>query len=108
DRGERNGSTLRQHRLGRAARLREGAEQTVRADLGDRHRRNVAEHCRWPRDLNRLEIWGASDDLARMASRLFEQDLEAAPAASRVECGLLAVDDGLQAEEPLGFHLVRD
>src|SRR5215813_1657881 len=42
-----------------------------------------------------------------MASRLFKQDVEGAAEASRIERGLMAVDDRLQAVEPLGFHRVR-
>ena len=68
--------------------LRQRAEQAVGADLGDRHGRDVADHCRWSHDLNRLQIWGAADDLARMPSRLFEQDVEGAAEALRVERGL--------------------
>src|SRR5262245_64020576 len=42
-----------------------------------------------------------------MASRLFEQDVEGAAEASRIEGSLVAVDGRLQAVEPLGFHRVR-
>ena len=44
--------------------------------------------------------------LARMASGLLEQHVEGAADAARVEGRLVPVDRGLQAVEPLGFHLL--
>src|SRR5439155_22716477 len=67
-----------------------------------------ADHRPWRHYLNRLQIWRASDDLARVTSRLFEQDLESAAMTLPIERGLLSVDCRLEAVEPLGFHRVGD
>ena len=76
---------------GARARRRSGerAEQAVGADFGDRHRGISPIRSGGAIDLHRLEIWGAADDLARMAAGLFEQHVEGAAAAARVEGGLL-------------------
>src|SRR5262249_20793689 len=103
DREERNRSDLHQYRFCGHIDRSEGSEQTVGADYRDPRRYDVADHCRWRHDLNRLQIWGAPDDLARMTSRLFEQDVEDAATASRIERGLLSLDSHLQATQPLGF-----
>src|SRR6266446_2314904 len=54
--------------------------------------------------MHRLEIWGAADDLASIACRLLEQDVEGAADPLRVESGLVPVDPLQQAVEPLGFY----
>src|SRR4029077_18307962 len=108
DRGARNCSALRQHRFGAHRRFHERPKQAVGTTLRHFHRCGVFDHCRGSHDLNRLEIWGAPDDLARIASRFVEQDLEGAANALRVEFGLVAVDRRLQTVEPFGFHFVGD
>src|SRR5262249_33487813 len=107
DRDERNGSGLHQHRFRVDAGVNARTEQAIGADVGTRHRRDVAHHCRWGHGLKRLEVWGAADNLARMASRLVEQDVEGAAEASGIEGSLVAVGGRLQAVEPLGCHGVR-
>ena len=88
------------------ARACERAEQAVGAHLRNPHRCDVSDHCLGSHDLNCLQIWGAAGDLARMASRLVEQNIEGAAETLPIEGSLLAVDCGLQTVEPLGFHLV--
>src|SRR5204863_9292626 len=50
--------------------------------------------------------WGAPDDLARIAPRLFEQHVKDAAKASRIERSLLPVDRALQPVEPFGLDIV--
>src|SRR5262249_59828724 len=59
DRDERNGSGLHQHRFRVDAGGHARAEQTIGADVGNRPRRDVADHSRLGHDLNPFGVWGA-------------------------------------------------
>src|SRR3974390_3333555 len=86
----------------------ERAKHAVRAHLGDRDRCNPADKVLWSHDLNRLKIWGASDNLARMAPGPFEQNVEGGAEALRVEGRGIAIDYRLQAVKSLGFYILVD
>ena len=83
------------------------AEQAVRRDLCNRHCVNLTDEGRWRHDLNRLQIWGAADDLARMAAEFFEQDIELTTDKFRIESSLVAADPVLEDRQPLGFDGFR-
>src|SRR5438128_1160684 len=71
------------------------AEQAVGAHLRDRYRCNLPDKALRSHHLDRLEIWGATDNLARMASRFFEQDVKGTAQTSGVESSGMAIDLGL-------------
>src|SRR3984893_52916 len=87
---------------------REHAEQAVRARFGDPYRRNFADQGVWCHDLNRLQIWGSADDLARMTPRFFEQDIEGALNTVAIESRGITVDRGLHTAEPFQFRILSD
>ncbi len=86
----------------------ECAEQTVAADLGDRHRGDFADQRCRRCDLHRLQIGRAADQLAGMAAGRLEQHIEAAAEAAAVERRLAAVDRSLQALQALRLYVLVD
>src|SRR5262249_58240876 len=105
DREERNGSGL-QHRFRAQPCACKFAEQAVASNFGNLNRPNCANHRSWGHDLNWLQIRRSPNDLARITSRFFEQDIESAATTLTIERGLLSFDDGLEAVESIRIHYV--
>src|SRR5450830_493555 len=92
----------------RAGMFGKPAEQSIGSDIGDGHRQYRTDQRGRRHDLHRLKIWGAADQLPRELTRLFQQHIHGAADKTCVEFAPVAVNDGLQPLQALGFFLLRN
>src|ERR1700722_11562781 len=81
-------------------------EQAVALEAFDSHRQNLADDIRRRHHMRRLQVGGAADDLAGIASGAFEQHVYGVANHGLVEGRLLAVDQFLKPHQSL-VHFSR-
>src|SRR5215470_12666942 len=94
-------------KCGGARFIGESTKKTVATHFGDGHTPDRANQPGGRHDLDRLQIWGAANNLPRQPAWLFQQHIDCAASKAGIKPALVAGDDGLQPLQAVGLLFLR-